>query len=66
VAGEKEAWGPCLAGCHRDPAPEKWMRMDGWMDGPPGRGAIEGDVLVVTLHGLTPPSVYEWVNVKQL
>jgi len=25
--------GPCLAGCHRDPAPDKRMRMEGWMDG---------------------------------
>jgi len=24
--------GPCLAGCHRDPAPDKQTRMDVWMD----------------------------------
>jgi len=29
VAGEKEAWGgPCLTGCHRDPAPDKRTRMN--------------------------------------
>jgi len=31
VAGEKEAWGASLAGCQRDPAPDKRKRMDGWI-----------------------------------
>jgi len=25
------AWGPCLARCHHDPAPDKRVTMDGWM-----------------------------------
>jgi len=31
--GRRKPGGPCLAGCHRDPASDKRMRMDGWMDG---------------------------------
>jgi len=30
--GRRNPGGPCLAGCHLDPAPDKRMRMDGWMD----------------------------------
>jgi len=30
--GRRKPGGPCLAGCHRDPAPDKRTRMDGWMD----------------------------------
>jgi len=31
--GRRKSGGPCLAGCHHDPAPDKRMKMDGWMDG---------------------------------
>jgi len=32
VAGRRKPGGPCFAGCHRDPAPDKRTRewMDGW------------------------------------
>jgi len=30
--GRRKPGGPCLAGCHRDPAPDKRTRMDGWME----------------------------------
>jgi len=30
--GRRKPGGPCLASCHRDPAPDKRTRMDGWMD----------------------------------
>jgi len=30
--GRRKPGGPFLSGCHRDPAPDKQMRMDGWMD----------------------------------
>jgi len=31
--GRRKPGGPCLGGCHRDPAPDKRTRMEGWMDG---------------------------------
>jgi len=31
--GRRKPGGPCLAGCHRDPAPDKRTKMDGCMDG---------------------------------
>jgi len=30
--GRRKPGGPCLSGCHRDPALDKRTRMDGWMD----------------------------------
>jgi len=29
---EEEFWGPCLARCHHDTAPDKRKKMDGWVE----------------------------------
>jgi len=33
LLGRRKSGGPCFAFCHWDPAPDKWMKMDEWMDG---------------------------------